>query len=141
MADLKDVNNRFYKEVFENRNLDAIDELVAEDMIEHEQPPPGMTLKRGRAGVKQMCEFYLDAFSPMSVEVHEQYQDGSTVVTHGTVHGTHKGTFAGIPPTGKSFTADVIDIIRFDGDRMAEHWGQTDSLGMLTQLGIIPPME
>ena len=141
MADLKDLARRFYKEVFENRNLDAIDDLVAPNAVDHEQPPPGLDLKPGREGVKQLCKVYTDAFKPLTVQVHEQYQDGDTAIARVTFGGTHTGEFAGIPATGKHFEADGIDIIRFEGDKMAEHWGQFDAVGMLTQLGVIPPME
>ena len=140
MADLKDLNRRFYRDVFEKRNVDAIDDLLTEDVIEHEQPPPGVDMKPGREGVKQLCAAYLDGFNPLTVEVHEQYQDGDTVISRLTFHGTHSGTFAGMPATGKTISPDAIDIIRFEGDRMAEHWGQFDAVAMLTQLGAIPPM-
>jgi len=140
MADIKDVNRRFYKEVFDNRNVDAIDELLVENTIEHEQAPPGITLKAGREGVKQLINVYLEAFKPMTVQVQDQYQDGDTVITRATFSGTHSGDFAGMPATGKSFQVEGIDIVRFEGDRMAEHWGQFDVVGMLTQLGAIPPM-
>ena len=140
MADHKDLVQRFYKEVFENGNIDAMDDLVAENMIEHDQPPPGMTLKPGREGVKELCEVYVRAFRPMSVQVHEMYQDGDTVITRATFSGTHSGQFGPLPATGKSAAIQGIDIIRFEGDRMAEHWGLIDTLGMLTALGVIPPM-
>jgi steroid delta-isomerase-like uncharacterized protein len=140
MADLKDVTRRFYKEVFENRNLDAVNDLVTEDTIEHDQPPPGVTLKPGREGVKQLCKIYVDAFNPMSVQVHEQYRDGNTVINRLTYSGTHSGTLSGVPATGKQITTEAIDIVRFKGDRIAEHWGLFDAVGMLTQMGVIPPM-
>ena len=140
MADLKDQTNRFYKEVFGNRNLAAIDELVADNAVEHEQPPPGVTLKPGREGVKQLIGAYFEGFNPLTAEVLDQYRDGNTVISRVQWSGTHSGTFAGIPPTGKTFSVEGIDIIRFDGDRSAEHWGQFDAVGMMTQLGLMPPM-
>jgi len=140
MADHKDTVNRFYKEVFENGNLDVIDDLVTKDCIDHEQPPPGIVAKPGPEGLKEIAGAYATGFKPMSVQVHTQYEDGDTVITRATFSGTHSGTFAGMPATGKSFSVEGIDIIRFEGDRMAEHWGQFDVVGMLTQLGVIPPM-
>src|SRR2546422_4401470 len=101
MEDLKDQARRFYKEVFENRNLDAVDELVVENAIEHETPPPGVDLKPGREGVKQICGAYLDGFNPAAATVHAVYQDGDTVIARVTYSGTHTGTFAGVPATGK----------------------------------------
>jgi len=141
MSDHKDVILRFYKEVFENGNVDAVDELVTENAVEHQTPPPGFQRKPGREGIKDECRLYIEAFRPMSVEVHEQYQDGDTVITRSTFTGTHSGQFGQLPATGKSAAVEVIDITRFEGDKAAEHWGLIDAVGMLTQLGVIPPME
>jgi predicted ester cyclase len=44
----------------------------------------------------------------------------------------------GIPPTGKSVSFGVIDIIRMAGGKCTEHWGQMDSMGMMQQLGVVP---
>jgi predicted ester cyclase len=64
--------------------------------------------------------------------------EGDKVVTRSTMQGTHQGEFMGIPPTGKQFTATAIDIVRFAGGKAVEHWGNSDDLGMLQQLGVIP---
>lgn len=140
MADLKDLTVRFYKEVLGNGNIAAIDDLLTENVVEHEQPPPGLTLKPGRAGVKELAKTYVDAFGPIAVQVHAQYQDGDTVVARVTFTGTHIGTFAGIPATNNQLSVEGIDIFRCEGDRIAEHWGQFDAVGMLVQLGALPPM-
>jgi len=140
MAHHKDLVQRFYKEVFENRNIDAIDDLLTVDGVDHEQPPPGIQQRPGREYVKEVVKAYTEGFNPMSVQVLDQYEDGDTIVTRATFSGTHSGTFAGIPATGKTFSVEGIDIIRFEGEKMAEHWGQFDVVGMLTQLGVIPPM-
>src|SRR5258708_34341338 len=103
MTDQKDVMRRFYKEVFENRDVDAIDNLLIENAIEHEQAPPGVTLRPGREGVKQLCKVYLDAFTPLTVTVHEQYQDGDTTISRVTFAGTTVGALAGMPASGKDF--------------------------------------
>jgi predicted ester cyclase len=97
-----------------------------------------MDLKPGREGVKDLLGVYLGAFDPMTVEVHHLYEDAGTVIAHVTFHGTHSGAFAGVPPTGKQVRVEAIDITRCDGDRMVEHWGQMDTLGLLTQIGAIP---
>jgi predicted ester cyclase len=140
MADNKDLVRRFYKEVFENHNLAAVDDLLTEGSIDHQAPPPGLTVKPGRDGVKEIIRVYLDAFNPLTVQILDQYEDGDTVITRAQFTGTHSGGFAGIPATGKVSTVEGIDITRFEGDRAAEHWGQFDVVGMLTQLGVIPPM-
>jgi predicted ester cyclase len=52
--------------------------------------------------------------------------------------GTHQGEFNGIPPTGKSFSVEMIDRVRTRDGKAVEHWGVSDTMGMMTQLGVIP---
>jgi predicted ester cyclase len=52
--------------------------------------------------------------------------------------GTQKGEFMGIPPTGKSISINVIDIIRIADGQAVEHWGVMDQMAMMQQLGVIP---
>jgi predicted ester cyclase len=50
--------------------------------------------------------------------------------------GTNTGSFMGNPPTGRSATWEAIDIVRVRDGLCAEHWGQMDIMGLLTQLGL-----
>jgi len=54
-----------------------------------------------------------------------------------TWSGTNTGPFMGQLPTGRAATWEAIDIIRVQGDRIAEHWGQMDMMGCLTQIGMM----
>jgi predicted ester cyclase len=142
MADLKQINLSFYRDAVDGRDLDKIDEYFAEDFVEHEHAkvPSGVELKPGREGAKDLLAAYLAAFKPFYVEVHQQYQDGDTVISRVTFHGTQVGAFARVAPTGRSFIVEGIDIYRFENGRIVEHWGKFDRLGMLAQLGAVPPM-
>jgi len=61
------------------------------------------------------------------------------VVACFTVHGTHKGGFMGIAPTGKRVALEEIRIWRIAEGKIVEHWGIMDMLGLMLQLGAIPP--
>jgi predicted ester cyclase len=54
--------------------------------------------------------------------------------------GTMTGDFMGMPASGKSATWEETHMARFADGKLAEHWAVIDQLGMLTQLGFIPPM-
>ena len=62
------------------------------------------------------------AFPDLHAEIHDQLVDGDKVVTRKTFHGTHKGEFMGIAPTGREVAFDVIDIVRVRDGFMVEHW-------------------
>jgi len=66
--------------------------------------------------------------------------EGDKVVLRSTFRGTHKGDLMGIAPTGKQVTMPLILIYRIADDKIVEHWMQADALGLLQQLGVIPPM-
>ncbi len=62
------------------------------------------------------------------------------MVSRGSWTGTQTGPFGGLPPTGKKVKVSGIDIIRIENGKIVEHWEATDNLGLLEQLGVIPPM-
>lgn len=43
-----------------------------------------------------------------------------------------------MPATSKHATWSEIHILRVADERVVEHWGVADQLGMLVQLGVIP---
>jgi predicted ester cyclase len=66
--------------------------------------------------------------------------EGEKVVTRKTYRGTHQGEFLSIPPTGRHVSLGLIDIMRIVDGKVVEHWNVGDDLGMLQQLGVIPPL-
>jgi predicted ester cyclase len=44
----------------------------------------------------------------------------------------------GIPPTGKSISMNVIDILGITEGTIVAHWGIMDRMAMMQQLGVIP---
>ena len=42
-----------------------------------------------------------------------------------------------IPATGKQISVNGFDIVRFADGKAVEHWGLTDSMTMMTQLGVM----
>ena len=75
----------------------------------------------------------------LSYEVVQMVADGEKVWGHFRSRGTNDGSFMGNPPAGKTMQIDVIDIARYEGGKLVEHWGVPDRLGLLLQLGFFPP--
>lgn len=78
------------------------------------------------------------AFPDLSFTVEDMIASEDKVAARWTARGTHKGTYMGIAPTGKSFKMSGIGIARFAQGKAIEGWGVQDTLGLMQQLGIIP---
>jgi len=125
----------FIEEVINRKNLDAANDLVLEDFIEH-LPFPGQG--PGREGLKFALNSMFTGFPDMHWTVNEQIAEGEKVVTRFTWTGTHQGEFMGIPPTGKQVEVwgVVIDIVR--GSLFSESRIIMDTIGLLQQLEVMP---
>jgi steroid delta-isomerase-like uncharacterized protein len=128
---------RRYLEAVNERDLNIIDEVIAPDYVGHE---PGEET-RGPEGVKQYISMFLDAFPDVSITVEDEIAEGDKVVIRFTGRGTHQGELMGIPPSGNRVEVSSISICRFEGGKVIEEWEQYDALGMMQQIGAVPPPE
>jgi len=136
-ADLKALARRFNDEVFTQGKVEVIDEIVADGYVEHQEFPG---LEPSKEGLKKFVQLFHAAFSDIKVETLSVGVDGDEVWVHSLFTGTHTGEFAGIPATGKSVTLAMMDRVKTRDGKAVEHWGVSDDLGMLTQLGVVPEM-
>jgi len=133
----KEFARRVFEEVLNQGNLELIDEFFATDYIFHDPTTPGVI---GRDGLKQLFSGLLAAIPDAHYTVEAQIAEGDKVVTRWTFRGTQTGEFMGIPPTGKQVTGTGILIARIADGKIVEDWESRDDLGMMQQLGVIPPM-
>ena len=133
--DNKATIRRFYDEVWNKGNLAMVDELNAPNFVEH-NPPIGFPASA--EGIKQFAGAVRQAFPDLRLVPDDIIAEGDTVVARWTARGTHTKEFLGIAPTGKQVSVTGIDIARMSGNKIAEHWGQWDTMGMMQQLGAIP---
>ncbi len=132
----KAIVRRFVEEVQGQHRLDLVEELMDRQMIDHFYETRGMPLPED--AVEAFKHFYsgmLAAFPDLHVEVHEIIAEGDKVVTYKTFHGTHRGAFQGIGPTGRRIAVDVMDIFRLAHGKMVEHWAVVDWMGLMRQIG------
>jgi steroid delta-isomerase-like uncharacterized protein len=135
--DPKDLARRFYAEVINGKNLDVIDELVDDDLVEH-QEMPGMP--PGKDGVRAFFDVFHTAFPDLHADIQGIVSEGDEVWVYAVMTGTHQGEFLGIPATGKQVSVNMVDRVRVQDGKAVEHWGVSDDLGLMTQLGVIPEM-
>lgn len=81
------------------------------------------------------------AFSNIRVTIHDQIAEGDMVATRLTWQAVHSGDFQGNPPTHREIEVSGISIERIKDGRISERWFMQDELGMMQQLGLIPPPE
>lgn len=127
---------RCFYDLVNSGDIDGFVALMTEDFVDHQ----GFSgLPHTREGVRQGFTALRSAFPDLRFEVEDVIEAGDKAVARCRMTGTHQAEFMGIAPTGKRFDADVIDIVRFDADGKAvEHWGLTDSMAMMQQLGAVP---
>lgn len=112
---------RFNRDVIERGDEESFRALMAPGFV-NRTAPPGTP-----AGADGMIYFLngilRKGLTDVKVEIHDQIAEGDKVTTRKTIHGTHRGELFGVAPTGKRVAIDVIDVVRLEDGRYAEHWG------------------
>jgi len=132
---------RFVEEGWNKGDLAVLDEIALPGLVLHFLPPGAPP---GAETMKRFMASFRAAFPDVSFVIKDQIAEGDTVVGRWTMSGTHSGPYLNdlrtlMPPTGNSFSAEGIDIWRFDREgKWAECWSSFDRLGRLQQLGAIP---
>ena len=127
---------RLIDEALNKGNFAAIDELVAPSVVEHEELPPN--IPPGIEGVKALFAELRRGFPDVKATVELVIAEGDLVAGYLVWSGTHTGEFTGIPPSGKPVNFKIVDIARIADNQIVEHWGVTDNLALMQQIGVIP---
>jgi predicted ester cyclase len=124
---------RFYEEI-DKGNIDAMDQFVAEDYVDHNPAP--FVAATGLEGLKQSFRIFEKA-TPGYHIIEDQIAEGDKVVTRLTSIGKHEGDLPGAPRTGNDMKMTSITIHRIANGKLAEKWSEKDMIALLTQLGVI----
>jgi len=126
-----------FEKAFNRGDLATIDELVAPNGISH-QLSSGMPANR--LGFKQWIAMLRTAFPDLQCTIEDEISDGDKIAAHWTLRGTHKGLFLGNTPTNKSIIVKGLIYARIANHQIIENWTMIDQLGVLQQLGLVPPL-
>jgi steroid delta-isomerase-like uncharacterized protein len=132
----KDILRRIFYEVWNQKKLSAIDEVMVAEYVHHDSA--SASVQKGIEGYKQFVSLYLKAFPDLRLAIEDEISDADKVVTRWTVTATHLGELAGLPATGKRVSVTGISIAQFRNGKIVESWNNWDALGMMRQLGAIP---
>lgn len=135
IEDNKALARRYLEEVYSKGNLEVIDECLDRDIQDHEEF--GDQMPAGLVGVRELVKAFRAAFPDISVTIDDLVAEDDRVFIRASWVGTHKGEFMGISPTGKRIYFSSMDEIRVGDGMIKEHWGITDTISLVMQLGAV----
>jgi steroid delta-isomerase-like uncharacterized protein len=125
---------RFTEEVWNQQNLDVMDEIFIDEVISHNPPIDYLYDPSSLEVLKQGVTDYLTAFPDLHVVVEDTIAEGDMAVARWTVAGTHQGELMGIPATGNPISWTGHTMYRFADGKIVELWWAWDTLGMMQQI-------
>ena len=137
----KAIIRRWIEEAWNQGKVELADEFYAADFTAIDADDPERVLQ-GPADIKEYFMRLRGAFPDIHFTIDQLFAEGDKVVGSFTIRGTHQGYYGAIAPTGKKVVFKAVDIWRFANGRIAERCiASIDRLGLLQQLGAIPPLE
>jgi len=137
-----EIVRRFFNEVWNQRRLELLDELVAPNCVTHQlrsAAGPIPSAPRGPSASRKHISTWLKAFPDITVTIEHQTALESEVVSWVTMRGTHRGEWQGFPPTNREVTIRTVSQHRVEDGRIIEDWVIVETLGLFQQLGLVPP--
>ena len=127
----KAVVRRLVDEFLNKRNVDVVDEIFAEDFVDHQG---GLAPTGDRASVKQFVEAITAAFPDVRFEIDHLVAEDDRVFALVSVQGTHTGDFQGVAATGRPIAFAGMTVMRLADGKIAERWNITDFAGLMRQI-------
>lgn len=94
----------------------------------------------GHEAHAEVATLFHKAFSEPHARIDHLVVEGDHAAYRVLYRAKHTGDFLGIAPTGKEATVTMFSIVRFEGEHIAESWSLWDGMGLLQQLGVMPPL-
>ena len=126
---------RRYQEIYNNNNLEALGEVLADDLL---TPRIMSGVPQGLEGARAAHRIMLLGFPDYQTVIEDLVAEGDRVAARITMTGMHKGDFMGIAATNIHVKFTGMYIVRIQEGKIVEHWGEEDSISLLTQLGAMP---
>lgn len=133
----KAIVRRWCTEMINQNHLALADELIDASYVNHFFPSE----QTGPEVEKQITSMFYSAFPDLQGTIEDLFAEGDRVAVRLTWRGTNRGSFNGMPPTGKPVAFGTTVIFRLVNGKIAENWPQVDMMGLMQQLGAIPTPE
>ena len=130
---------RWYEEVWNQRDLDVVDDILAEDYVRYRAGIP-FANDNGVADDLEWVEMILAEFPDVTFSIEDILADGDEVAVRTIMSGTQMGPMVDMgnaPASERQMTRENVAIWRVACGELAEQWIVQDNLGMLRQLGVV----
>lgn len=139
MEENESVARRWFEDVFNGKNLDIADEIVAPNHTLQDSANP--EFPSGPEGTKQLVEKWHRHFDDAYITIEDQVVEGDKVVLRWTAKGQSSDELFnhfGIDPPSSPLPVEVmgITISRVSDGKIEETWNSFDGGHLLNQLGI-----
>jgi predicted ester cyclase len=130
----KAVFREHFEQIWNNKDASGIERFIAPNYrgFDAEEVISGIE------GYKQHFTTITSAFPDMRITIAALLEEADRVVARWFVEATHTGSFGDIPPTGKRIRVTGIAIARISNRQLVEEHSNSDTLGLLKQIGVIP---
>ncbi|GGK76582.1 ester cyclase [Mangrovihabitans endophyticus] len=124
---------RRYIQTWNSGDLQGVAEFWAPEMVHHTRSG-----SHGFHEVVTIVSDFMRAFPDLQFEIEDLVADGDRVASRMTARATHTGEYLGTPATGRKVSCSVFGIARIADGKLVEHWGVTDELQLMEQVGLVP---
>jgi steroid delta-isomerase-like uncharacterized protein len=123
-------------EAWDRHDTERMEQLVSSSSYSFHSP--GMSPINWNA-TKQFLTAFWSAFPDLSHKIQDIMVEGDKVAVRVINTGTHKGEFLGIPPTDKKVSFVGVGFLTIRDSKIIEQWSVNDTMGLMQQIGAIPP--
>jgi len=122
-------------EAWNKQDLDAAERLLAPDYLRHDANMPDM---EGPRAALDFIAGVVSAFPDIQLRVEQLIVQDDLVAVRLFLRGSHRGTFLGVPASGREVAFESMEVFRLAGGKIAEQWVVLNALGLFQQIGAIP---
>jgi steroid delta-isomerase-like uncharacterized protein len=133
-ADGAELARRLINDVWSNGDLDAADELVTEDYVDHYEAEVTVS---SREEFKEYVAGFRESFPDFNKDIQEVVATEGAVALRFMATGTHEGVYEGIEPTGAEMSFAGSIFFHFEDGKISETYESADTLGMLEDLDAV----